>query len=159
MWELAAIPPIAVMVVSDFRSRTVGVWTIGVTCVLTAAAAVAGALPCVCLLAGEAVSVCKTARFAIQNVPFRKLKRTVSQPPVSQLVVCSGRKALPQGVDVVRRQPCSGAPLECGLCVGGLGKAVAACRGRAGRGRRRAARLILQRGSRLLPICPRRPCR
>ena len=41
MWELAAIPPIAVMVVSDFRSRTVGVWTIGVTCVLTAAAAVA----------------------------------------------------------------------------------------------------------------------
>ncbi len=124
-----------------------------------AAAAVAGALPCVCLLAGEAVSVCKTARFAIQNVPFRKLKRTVSQPPVPQLVVCSGRKALPQGVDVVRRQPCSGALLECGLCVGGLGKAVAACRGRAGRGRRRAARLILQRGSRPQPICPRRPCR
>ena len=73
MWGLLAIPPIAAMVVSDLRSRTVALWQLAVTCAVLAFVSVAesgfrGALTnmsgniLVCILAGLCVVLYLKAR-------------------------------------------------------------------------------------------------
>lgn len=83
MWGLLAIPPIVEMIISDFRSRTVRVLSLAVTCVLLAISAIIeygmhatllnmAANGLVCLLVGICVLI------------YLRIRRT----PVSEAVGC-----------------------------------------------------------------------
>lgn len=83
MWGLLAIPSIIEMIISDFRSRTVRVRTLAVTCVLLAVTAIAEYGPHVTLSNMAANSlVCLLLGLCV--LTYLRIRRT----PVSEAVGC-----------------------------------------------------------------------